>query len=180
MAPASRHACSTRAASSATAAGDAVHFEQQQRRRCPAGASERTPRFCATASSDSPSISSSAAGTTRARMMLTDRRDRRLDRRERRAQRRLDRRLRHQAQDDLRDDRQRAFRADQQLRQVVADDVLDGLAAGLDDLAGRQHRLEAEHVALRRAVLERARPAGALGDVAADARDCRSDAGSGG
>ena len=68
------------------------------------------------------------------------------------------------------DDRQRAFRPDEQLRQVVADDVLHRLRAGADDLAGRQHRLEREHVALRRAVLERARPAGALGDVAADRR----------
>ena len=44
----------------------------------------------------------------------------------------LRRRLRDQPQDDLRDDRQRALRADQQLRQVVADDVLDHLAAGPD------------------------------------------------
>ena len=70
----------------------------------------------------------------------------------------------------LRDDRERAFGADEQLRQVVADDVLDDFAAGLDDLAGRQHGLEPEHVALGRPVLERARPAGALGDVAADHR----------
>ena len=41
------------------------------------------------------------------------------------------------------------FRADEQVRQVVADDVLHGLAAGLDDLAGRQHGFEAEHVVLR-------------------------------
>ena len=78
--------------------------------------------------------------------------------------------LRHQAQRDLGDDRQRALRADQQLRQVVADDVLHRLRAGADDLAGRQHRFEREHVALGRAVLERARAAGALGDVAADRR----------
>ena len=37
-------------------------------------------------------------------------------------------------------------------------------------LAGRQHRFETEHVLLRHAVLERARSAGALGDVAADHR----------
>ena len=54
------------------------------------------------------------------------------------------------------------------MRQVVADDVLDDLAAGLDDLARWEHRLEPQHVLLGRAVLERARPAGALGDVPAD------------
>ena len=56
------------------------------------------------------------------------------------------------------------------LREVVADDVLHDLAAGADDLARRQHGLESEHVLLRDAVLERARPARALGDVAADRR----------
>ena len=90
--------------------------------------------------------------------------------RKRRAQRRLHRRLGHEPQDDFGDDRQRAFRSDEQLRQVVADDVLDHLAAGADHFPGRQDGLEPEHVALRRAVLERARTAGALGDVAADHR----------
>ena len=84
-------------------------------------------------------------------------------------QRRLHRRLRHQPQRDLGDDGQRAFRADQQLREVVADDVLHRLRTGADDLAGRQHGFERQHVALGRAVLHRARPAGALRDVAADA-----------
>ena len=147
--------------------GDAVHFEQQQRRRAfrrqRAHAEvlrDRLERFA---------VDQLERRRHDARARDVDhRRDRRLDARERRAQRRLERRPRNQPQDDLRDDRQRAFGADQQLRQVVADDVLDGLAAGPDDLAGRQHRLEAEHVALGRAVLEGARPAGALRDVAAE------------
>lgn len=86
------------------------------------------------------------------------------------ADRRPRRRLRDQPQDDPGDDRQRAFRADQQLRQVVTDDVLDRPAAGRDDLAGRQHRLQSQHVAPGRAVLERPRAAGAFGHVAADHR----------
>ena len=52
--------------------------------------------------------------------------------------------------------------------EVVADDILDGLGAGVDDLARRQHRFERKDVALRRAVAERARPAGAFRNVAAD------------
>ena len=124
----------------------------------------------ATASSESPSISSSAAGTTRARMMSLT--------------------AATAASTSANVARSVActggfgtsrrmifvmiasvpFGADQQVRQVVADDVLHDLAAGLDDLAGRQHRLEPEHVLLGRAVLERARTAGALGDVAADDR----------
>ena len=85
------------------------------------------------------------------------------------AQRRPRRRQRHQPQRDLGDDRQRAFGADEQLREVVADDVLDGLAAGADHRAVGEHGLETEDVAAGVAVLEGARPAGALGDVAADA-----------
>ena len=167
MAPASRHACSTRAASSSTAAGT-PSTSSSSSAAVPAGASERTPRFCATASSDSPSISSSAAGTTRARVMLTTAATAASIVGERRAQRRLECRAWHQAEDYFGDDRQRAFRAHQQLRQVVTDDVLHRLAAGPDNLPGRKHRLEAEHIALRRAVLEGARAAGALRDVAAE------------
>ena len=40
----------------------------------------------------------------------------------------------------------------------------------MDDLAGRQHGLERQHITFCRAVFERARPPGALGDVAANGR----------
>ena len=136
----------------------------------PAGASRSPPRYRVTAARHSPSTSSSVAGTTRARIssltastaasMLSN----------------VARSVAwaggfgNQPQHRLRDDRERALGPDEQLRQVVADDALDGLRPGADDLAGRQHRLESEHVALGRAVLERARAARALGDVAADHR----------
>ncbi len=84
--------------------------------------------------------------------------------------RRLDLRPRHQPEHDVRDHGERALRSHEQVRQVVADDVLHDLPAGLDDLTGRQDRLQAEDVVLGRSVLERARPAGALGDVAANRR----------
>ena len=83
-------------------------------------------------------------------------------------------RLRDQAQRDLGEDRQRAFGSDQQLRQVVTDHVLHGLRAGADDLAGRQHRLQRQHIAARGAVLHRPRPARALGDVAAQRRNLQA------
>ena len=52
---------------------------------------------------------------------------------ERRAQRDARGRLRYQAKHDPRDDRQRSLGSDEQMREVVADDVLHDLAAGLDD-----------------------------------------------
>ena len=76
-------------------------------------------------------------------------------------------RLRHQPKRDLRDDRERSLRSHEQLREVVAHDVLHGAAARADDLPGRQHGLQAEHVALRDAGFERPRTTGALRDVAA-------------
>ena len=119
--------------------------------------------------SESASISSRVTGTTPRPQQLGDRAHRRGTSRNARAQRGDSRRLRDQAKRDFRDDRQRALRADQQLgREVVADDVLHRFRAGADDLPGRQHGLERQHVALRDAVLKRARTAGALGDVAAD------------
>ncbi len=136
----------------------------------PSGASERTLRLRATASSETPSMSSMAAGTTRSRMISATALTAASTVRNVARSVACSGRLRHQPQDDLRDDGERPLGPDQQVRQVVADDVLDDLPAGLDDLAGRQHRLEAQHVLLGRPVLERARPAGALGDVAADDR----------
>ena len=84
------------------------------------------------------------------------------------------RRLRDQPQRDLGDDRQRALGSHEQLRQVVADDVLHRLGAGADDLAGREHRLQRQDVAARGAVLHRARASGALRDVAAQGRDLQA------
>ena len=145
----------------------AVAFDDQQRARAwPARPNVR--HAVSTARSESSSMSSIAAGTTRRAISALTASTALPHVRKRRRQRRPRRRLRNQPQRDLRDDRQRAFRADQQLRQVVADDVLHRLRAGVHDLAGRQHRLERQHVALRRAVLERARSASAFGDVAAD------------
>ena len=99
-----------------------------------------------------------------------DRVDRRGDGGKGGAERRLHRRLRDEPQHDPRDDRERPFRANEQVREVVAGNVLHRLAAGLDDLAGRQHRLEPEDVVAGHPVLERARPAGVFADVAADRR----------
>ena len=72
---------------------------------------------------------------------VADRLRRVRDRRERRAERGLHRRLRHEPQDDSGNDGERALGSDEQVRQVVADDVLDDLAAGFDDVAVGQHRL---------------------------------------
>ena len=71
-------------------------------------------------------------------------------------------------QDGLRDDGQGPFRSDDELREVVARDVLHGAAARMEDLSSRQDDLEAEDILPRHAVLERARAAGALRDVPAD------------
>ena len=57
-----------------------------------------------------------------------------------------------------------------ELREVVAGGGLHELAAGADDLAGGQHRFEAEHLVAGDAVLHRAHAAGVRGDVAAEAR----------
>ena len=94
----------------------------------------------------------------------------RLDVRKRRPKCRLHERLRYEAQDDFRDDRQRSLGSNEQMGQVVANDVLDDLPACLDDLSGREHGLEAEHVLLGRAVLERTWAARAFGDIAANHR----------
>ena len=89
------------------------------------------------------SISSIVAGTTRAASSADTARTAAAMSAKRRLQRRLHGRLRHEPQRDLGDDRQRAFRTDEQLGEVVADDVLDALRSGADDLAGRQARLRA-------------------------------------
>ena len=128
--------------------GQAVDFDQQQGGR----AGWRQRRVVADTSrplaSESSSTSSSAAGTTRARMSRVTASTACVT---------LGNVARSVActggfgiepQDDLRDDRERALGADEQMREVVADDVLHDLAAGADDLAGRQHGFEPEHVVL--------------------------------
>ena len=52
--------------------------------------------------------------------------------------------------------------------QVVAGHALDGAPADPEDLAVGHHPLHPQHVVAGDAVLERARPAGVLGDVAAE------------
>ena len=135
----------------------------------PVGATAR-PRRASTARNDTPSMSSMVAGTTRsARSPDTAATACRMLG-ERCAQRRLHGRFGDQAQRDLGDDRKRALRSDEQLRQVVADDVLDRLRTGADDFACWQHGFERQHVTLGGAVLDRARTTGTLRDVASNRR----------
>ena len=75
--------------------------------------------------------------------------------------------LRQDAHDDLGRDPERALAADEDAGQVVAGRVAR-LAAEPHDLAVGQHDLEPEHVIRGDAVLQAVRPAGVLGDVAAD------------
>lgn len=74
-----------------------------------------------------------------------------------------------QLDDHLGGQRQGALGADDELGQVVAGGDLGDLAAGADDLAGGQRRLQAEHVVAGDAVFDRAHAAGVGADVAADA-----------
>lgn len=69
---------------------------------------------------------------------------------------------------------QGAFRADQQRLQVVAGDVLDGLGAQAHLLAAHQEGLQPQDVVGGHAVLEAARAACVLGDVAADGRSLQA------
>ena len=79
---------------------------------------------------------------------LVDRLDGGLDAVEGGAQRDVRGRLRDEPEHRLGDDPERALRPDDHLRQVVADDALDGLRTGADHVPCRQDHLEAEHVAL--------------------------------
>ncbi len=71
-------------------------------------------------------------------------------------------------QDDLREDAQGPFRADQEVDEVVARDVLHPLAAHLHDLAGGQHGLQAQDVMPRDAVLDGPSAACVFGQIAPD------------
>ena len=116
------------------------------------------------------SMYSSISGPTPLATTLRHRGGHFVERREGREQRRGVRESRVEPQDGLRDQRERALRADQQLRQVVAGRRLDQLAAAADHLAGGEHRFDAEHVVARDAVLHRAHAARVGRDVAAEAR----------
>ena len=74
------------------------------------------------------------------------------------------------AHDDFRDDRQRAFRSDQQAEQIGAGRVGKG-TADVHELAVGQDGLDAKHVMHGEAVLEAMRAAGVFGDVPADRAD---------
>jgi hypothetical protein len=78
------------------------------------------------------------------------------------------RRARVEAKGDLHDQAERAERAGEQLREVVAGDVLDHLAAGLGDRAVRQSHGDAHDQVARRAVAVAQRPRVAGGEDAAD------------
>ena len=76
----------------------------------------------------------------------------------------------NELQESLRDDAERAFRAGEELRHVVARDVLDVLAARMQHIAVREDDFETLHIVLRDAVLEAAQAARVLRDRAAEAR----------
>ena len=79
----------------------------------------------------------------------------------------------HELQEHFGDDAQCALRADEQILQRVARDVLDTGVAEPRDPAVGQHDLEAHHIVARDAVLEAAKPAGVLRDVAANRADAK-------
>ncbi len=77
---------------------------------------------------------------------------------------------RQQPQPHRGDDPERALRADQQVLDVVAGDVLADPAAEPGQLARRERDLQAAHPGAGHAVLQRMRAAGVRRDVAADLR----------
>ena len=150
LAPADRQAASTRGRSASTAAGE-PSTSISRSTAAPAGRGLGTgsgDRREAFAVDDFDRRRHDAAGTIPSTAFTAVSTSGNTARRVRRG------RPRHETQRHLGHDGQRALGSDQQLSQVVADDVLDGLAAGADDLSGRQHRLETQHVVPRRAVLE--------------------------
>ena len=67
----------------------------------------------------------------------------------------------------FRDQRHRSFRSSQETSEIVARQIRF-FAAGIDDVSVGQNKLQTQHVIGRDTVGERVRPAGVLGDVAAD------------
>ena len=92
----------------------------------------------------------------------------RLERREERQKRRAWGGRGSKPESGLGDQRERALRPDDQVRQRVAGHVLDVLATGPDDGAIGHHDLEREHGVARLAVLDAAQAAGVRPEVAAD------------
>ena len=76
----------------------------------------------------------------------------------------------NELQESFRDDAERAFRTCEELRHVVARDVLDVLAARMEHIAVREDDFEALHIVLRDAVLESTQAARVLRDRAAETR----------
>ena len=68
----------------------------------------------------------------------------------------------------LDDDRQRPFAADEKLGEVIAGHPLPAAVPALDQLAGGQDGVHSEDIVARHAVLERARAARVVREVAAD------------
>ena len=77
-------------------------------------------------------------------------------------------RFRNQSQQNLGDDAQRSFRADEQIFERIAGDVLHAFVPGPEDFAVRQHHLHSHDVVAGNAVFEAAQPTGIFGDVSAD------------
>ena len=73
----------------------------------------------------------------------------------------------HESDDDFGDDAHGSFRADEHAAEIVAGRVRN-FAAEPDNLTVVQYHFDAKHVIGRDAVGERMRPAGIVGDVAAD------------
>ena len=76
----------------------------------------------------------------------------------------------NELQESLRDDAERAFRTREELRHVVARDILDVLAARMQHIAVREDDFETLHIVLRDAVFETAQAARVFCDRAAEAR----------
>ena len=76
--------------------------------------------------------------------------------------------LRRELERGLRDDGERAFRADQQPRQVVTNRALGGVDAAAQFFTGAGYRTQRERVLAATAVFHRARSGGVAGEVAAD------------
>ena len=76
----------------------------------------------------------------------------------------------NELQERLRDDAERAFRTREELRHVVARNVLDVLAARMQHIAVREDDFETLHIVLRDAVFQSTQAARVLCDRAAEAR----------